>query len=129
MLISKISRIFLPIWTAIILYLTLVPGKFLVKTPLFSYDKFGHMLIFIVWTALYWFVLDSSKKFTQREIYLRSSVVSIAFGGIIEILQLLLPIYRSAELYDFVADVAGTIVALAVIVPVSKYIGKKISWY
>lgn len=129
MLISKLSKLFLPIWTAIILYLTLVPGKFLVKTPLFSYDKFGHMLVFIVWTALYWFVLDSSKKFTQRQIYVRSAVVSIVFGGIIEILQLLLPIYRSAELYDFVADVVGTLLALTVIVPVSKYLGKKISWY
>lgn len=129
MLIAKLSKIILPIWTALILYLTLVPGKFLVKTPLFSYDKFGHMLVFIVWTTLYWFVLDSSKNLTQKQVYLRSTMVSVAFGGIIEILQLLLPIYRSAEFYDFVADVSGTFIAIGILVPVLKYIGKKISWY
>ena len=129
MLVTNLSKLLLPVWTGIILYLTLAPGKYLVKTPLFSYDKFGHMLVFMIWTALYWFVLDSSSKLSKKQVYIRSTVVSIVFGGFIEILQLTLPISRSAEWYDLLADATGTLLGLVIVVPIVKFIGKKISWY
>jgi len=92
---------------------TLIPADIDLPGIVWSYDKAVHFFMFLAWTLLfgiYRFV--QTKKRPNLWFVLLAALI---FGLVIEILQFLLPINRSAELYDFLADTAGSITAIAII--------------
>lgn len=74
-------------------------------------DKLLHMVAFALMYFL-WFrafaVMHPS--WAYRRCKLASGVTSAAAGALLELWQLLLP-YRNAELGDFIADLAGVLIA------------------
>ncbi len=98
------------IWTGITIYLTLAPADYLPETKVFGYDKIGHFGIFGGWTFLSGlfivYYLDRP-DFETWKIWL----YGVAFGAFIEFSQWALPVNRSAEVGDMVANVLGISVA------------------
>lgn len=93
-----------------IMALTLMPPENLGSSKLYDYDKLGHFFIFFIWTFLLAlsFATFKKRKTPLLFIFLAGSL----FGISIEILQLVTPYGRSANILDAAADIAGSCVAV-----------------
>jgi VanZ family protein len=100
--------------TIVILALTLFPSDYTLPKGFWDFDKLGHGLMFFFWTLFFglfrFFQID-----LKRPSLILILSVSAAFGLFIEILQFILPAGRSAEFYDFIADLIGSGIALWVL--------------
>lgn len=101
------------VWTGIMLYLLFLPSEYLSQSKIWSYDKLGHAVLFGVWVILYWMFRISGNA-TPSGLLLEAMAISLSFGGVVEILQYILPINRGAEILDFVADAVGIVLGLSV---------------
>ena len=94
------------IWTIIMLIGCLTPHKD-VPEELNNYnDKVLHILIFIPFTLLW--------SLTGFPIG-RALIAGILFGALIEGLQYVLPIHRSADWLDLAADTIGAVLGILVV--------------
>ncbi len=107
LLVKTIKLYFRPIlWLAWITFLCLVPtedipGAGLINIP--GFDKLVHFGMYFVLAVLLYrpFILQHLPPLPLI------LLVTVIVGGLIELLQLYLTSYRSASLYDFLADLAG----------------------
>lgn len=92
------------------LFLTLIPADYLSKSSIWSYDKIGHLLIFGSWTFLIglYSMVKNPEKLNLWKIF----SLGVIFGGLIEILQLLLPVNRHGDILDFCVDALGAVGAI-----------------
>ncbi len=97
--------------TISILVSTLLPSEQISDSNLLKFDKIIHALVFGGWTYLFGFVRYS---YTGRTTSYWSIdlLAGIGFGLGIELLQYFLPTNRSAEFYDFLADLLGILLAI-----------------
>jgi len=107
---KKMLALLVVAFTILTLLLTLMPSEKLFESRLWSFDKIGHALLFGSWTFLLGLYLLFA---TKRELPLIAIFLIGAFFGIsIEILQELLPINRSGDPFDALADIAGCTAAV-----------------
>ena len=106
------------LWGIIVLILTGMPGNDIPKLPHFwdslQPDKIVHMglfgLLFVLLAAgSYYKAGKAPISKTLIYIYL---FTTIAIGGIIELLQKWVFIGRSCDIYDWLADIIGVLLAL-----------------
>lgn len=108
----------LVVCTLIILGGTLTPANHDLPPEFWSNDKLVHFFAFFIWTLLLGLF-----RFFKKDYRLWPIIVwGILFGLFIETLQHYLPIQRSAELYDFIADGLGSIAALVLLSVISTKI-------
>jgi hypothetical protein len=100
----------LALLTVITLLLTLLPSDQLMDTRVFRYDKFGHMLMFGTWTFLLGLIqlVSNKKPLPLFTIFIAGSL----FGITVELLQEVLPVDRSMDPYDALADITGCLIAV-----------------
>ncbi|MCA6078079.1 VanZ family protein [Fulvivirga sedimenti] len=108
-------------WAVLILVLTLTPGKYVPSYSLFSYDKLGHAGIFCIQSVLLMFTLRHQYNRKIQNSILASMAVTIIYGFIIEAIQGLIP-DRSMDIYDAIANIAGSFLAPLVFYLVNKVI-------
>lgn len=96
--------------TLLMLLLTLLPFNVLGSSPIFSYDKFGHLILFASWTFLLGLYLYTSNSF-QLNLF-TIFFTGVSFGVIIEVLQYMLPYQRSADLFDIAFDSIGCLIGV-----------------
>ncbi|MGM0587664.1 MAG: VanZ family protein [Bacteroidota bacterium] len=103
------SWAFFLLLTALILTLMLLPSDQLSDTTIFDYDKLGHALLFGSWAVLLIQITPgySRSQLPDKLTYLLVGLLALCFGGVMELLQYLLPIFRSASWADFIADAIG----------------------
>lgn len=112
---KKIFQISSCLWIAIILTATLLPGSVIDNkwnfTDLIHLDKLIHFAMFYLLSIFAYagFIEKSNKKNIAIILLL---VISFGLGGLIEILQSLLPIHRTASVFDFIADITGSLFGL-----------------
>ena len=101
------------LWATFVTVITLIPGKDLPHVDIISFDKFGHFGVFGLLNALFlrW-------NYATRIFGLKSGAnaglvtgIIIAYSGLIEILQGAFYTDRTADIYDFIANSAGCLVA------------------
>lgn len=90
--------------------LTLTPGKSLPSVDLFTYDKVGHAVIFMVLTFLYISGLYENKKGFRRSVIIGFGLTA-AYSLAIEIAQKFIP-DRMMDWKDLAANIAGAILGL-----------------
>jgi VanZ family protein len=113
----RFYRYFWPVilWAVLILVLTGLPGNYFPVVSsvwdLFAPDKIIHLFIFLVFTALLVFcqIQYSTKDISVSSVALVSIGSGIVFGGITELLQAYVFVWRQASVYDFIADSAGCV--------------------
>lgn len=101
---------FLKIWTLFILVLTLVPTPPYNGTVETYYDKVAHVIMFGVFSYLYFGVIKSKSRGQK---FFASVAVGICFSLLIEFLQMYVP-GRDTNHWDFVAGATGVLVFSAV---------------
>lgn len=115
---SKSIKIFAPavIWALLIAFLCGLPGKDIPHISfleLLSFDKFVHASLFLVLVILIFVAVRKSGNRKNALAY--ALCISIPYGGILEILQQELFEDRTADLYDFIANTVGCLLAWAYI--------------
>lgn len=98
--------------TAGVLYLTLAPRPFgSVRIPLFEgADKVVHFMMFFAMAFAYHFDFRRGKKPVDEARLMGWIFVSLsAFGGLIELAQWKMRMWRSGDWYDLLADIAGAV--------------------
>jgi VanZ family protein len=106
-------KILLIIATLVTLFFTMLPPERMGSSQLYSFDKLGHFLIFFGWTLLFGLFMFSKKR-TEIKFILIFLIGSL-FGISIEILQGILPIGRTMDMYDAVTDILGSFVAVVIL--------------
>lgn len=106
-------------WTIIMLIGCLTPHSELPDDLLTLNDKVQHVAIFALFTVLW--------RLTGYSL-MTVALVGVLFGGLIEVLQYVLPINRSADWIDLAADSVGVFLGLIVVPGIRKVVGKSISW-
>jgi hypothetical protein len=117
------------IWALIILILCGTPGK---DVPHFSFldllgfDKFVHATIFFILVifAIRGFRLQTKNKYLRENAAFLAVGLSIAYGGILEILQGTIFSERSADIFDFIANSFGCFIALLLYPKIGKWFPK-----
>ncbi|MGQ0639633.1 MAG: VanZ family protein [Gemmatimonadaceae bacterium] len=94
--------VFLAYGAAMVLVL-LTPIPRASRPPMGGLDKLVHIGVFFGFTLMYEFDLKPS--------VVRALLVSFAFAGVIELLQVALP-YRSGDWWDFLAGAVGSMAGL-----------------
>ena len=113
-----LKHTFIPfLWALLILALCGLPGNEfpdLSFWQLLSFDKFAHAFVFAVLVVLLIVGLKKQRTyFFLRENAINTSLVySVFYGGLVEVLQQLLFLERSADWVDFIANGIGCLIGL-----------------
>jgi glycopeptide antibiotics resistance protein len=113
-LLIRYSTAMLVVASLVIIYGTLFPAEMIVKSELWSFDKIIHMVGFGGLTGLIWLHMKRTGS-TGRALDIWALIWGIGAGALIEILQYLMPVNRSAEWGDLLADAAGSILAVLIL--------------
>jgi glycopeptide antibiotics resistance protein len=106
------------LWSALILALSLFPGRYLPRIPdfyeLLKPAKIAHLVLFTVFSIL---LLQSILKqygyaFFRFYGIIIALLIGISFGAITEYLQFVLKINRSGNIYDFITNTLGCLLGL-----------------
>ncbi|MEO8794964.1 MAG: VanZ family protein [Daejeonella sp.] len=98
------------IWSVIVIVLCDIPIHGSAGIPVFEgFDKLVHLGFFFVLTVLLFYgKIREQKSYTYRTItILKILLITTLLGGGIEMLQYYIFTYRSAEWWDFFADMTG----------------------
>lgn len=101
-------------WTTVLGYLTLSPTDYLPESNLLGYDKLGHFGMFGGWTGLIGLYILFYKQRENTSLW-RIWGAGIGFSLLIELAQWGLPLGRSAEWADMIANVLGCTTAIGII--------------
>ncbi len=77
-------------------------------------DKIGHFIAYFIFTLIWFSFLffSEKRKETFKQSLIKSSLICFFYGGLMEILQMLLTNYRSPEWNDMLANTSGIIFAV-----------------
>lgn len=87
-----------------------------------NFDKIIHLGMYFCFTMV--LILDISKakfNFSQIKISLLSAFIALSYGGILEIVQGSLTKSRSADIFDFIFNVSGTLLAMLLWFVIREY--------
>ncbi len=87
------------------------------KIDLTGGDKIGHYLAYFIFTMVWFLFFFFSEKRNEnfKQSLVKSSVICFFYGGLMELLQMLLTNYRSPEWYDILANTSGIIFAVVLL--------------
>lgn len=105
------------IWAAVIFYICGLPSSDLPQSSWFDFpgfDKCVHAFLYGVleFLLLFGFTMQQSNLKIFMLAYPISFVLSISYGGLIEIFQHYLFVERSADVFDFLANTVGAFIGL-----------------
>ncbi len=99
------------LWAGLTLVLCNLPASDLPNTALFfqGFDKMAHAGFFFVLTVfLFYGKIRQQSSYQYRMItILKIMLITVVLGGLIELMQWKIFTYRSAEWWDFFADLIG----------------------
>ncbi|MBF9143165.1 VanZ family protein [Hymenobacter properus] len=104
-------------WAAVVLVLTLTPANEMPRTPvweLLSFDTAAHAGVFFVLAGLSWFSAHRQRRWPWLARHAGWCVLaaSIAFGALIEVLQMTMRLGRHGEWTDLLSDGIGAVLAV-----------------
>jgi VanZ family protein len=101
---DNVRRLIAFAWTAGLFASTLAPGEYVPAVPLLSFDKVVHVALFFGF-AMLWLALYPARR-------LAIVLAGLGLAVAIEVLQHTLPIHRSGDAADVLADAVGLALAL-----------------
>ncbi len=87
-------------------------------------DKVVHFMLYMIFTFLIIYDLKKTGLMhdSRKLQFFSAAVVSSAFGGCMELLQLIPELNRSCDIVDFFANTAGSASAVILFLPVNRII-------
>lgn len=113
--------------TCIVFSLSVLDFSKVDSAPKLKYgDKIIHILMYCVLTCFLCIDTMNEQKWKKNSYILICFLYPIVFGGIIEIIQELYFPPRTAEWFDWVADIVGVVIGFTLFKVISPYISKPI---
>lgn len=102
------------LWALVILGLTLVPGSVMPDLSfwkLLSFDKVAHMFVFavLVFRLSVGFYKQYRFRILRYHALQSAFIISVIYGGLLELLQGLLLADRHPDIIDFIANTIGCV--------------------
>ena len=128
-LFMKIKKILLSYYKSIIVFLlifiaSVIPGDKVQKVNWFNLnnvDKLFHLgMYFCLSFVLILDLIKSMSGFSLAKIFGYTALITVSYGGFLEIFQSVLTNSRSGDLMDLVFNIAGTILAVIIWVLIRK---------
>lgn len=103
-----------------------VPSDAFPKLEFEFSDKIVHMAIYFILFLTAYYSFNNQKKFKllNENVIFTSLVFSVLYGALDEVHQLFVP-GRSCDIYDWLADVAGVILAIIFLLLIKKFVNNK----
>lgn len=106
-------------WAALVLVLTLTPSQEMPKTPnwqLLAFDTAAHAAVFGVLAILSYFSARRQQWWPtlRQHAFGLLLIFCIAFGALIEVLQMTMDLGRHGEWSDLISDTIGAVLGLGV---------------
>jgi len=98
----------------IVIWVSLMPLPALPEIKFIPADKLGHFITFFILTLLYLWAFEKQETANKlkKNNFLFSFVITVAIGGLIELLQHYLPVNRQGDWFDFYFDIAGILFSI-----------------
>ncbi len=109
---------------AVILYGSLIREPHLKLPPVANADKWIHGAMYMLLTMVLCWDLYRDKQ-TKGRLWITTTLVPIAFGGTIELLQKYFFYPRTAEWADWMADIIGTIIGCTLMYGLIYYVNRR----
>lgn len=111
------------LWCIVIFILCTLPVGDIVKTEVTIpfFDKIVHFLMFYILGIFVCSELIFQTEYSYKTISLITILLVGLYGGIIELLQNYIFVYRSGDFYDLLADVLGGILGVIMYPLLKKY--------
>ena len=107
------------VYLSIVADLSLLPSDDLPELPLFpGADKIIHSCMYL---GLTWLACWSLRAESKPKWYYFIFLFSVSWGAIMELLQLLMRMGRSFELFDILSNLVGTFAGLLLYILMAKY--------
>jgi VanZ family protein len=100
-------------WALIILILSIIPSTEFPEWKIFSFDAAAHIIVYLILTLLMLWSYQRFHSFSLRSLAL-IAIISIAYGGFIELIQHYLVPGRFGDWLDFVANASGAFLGIVV---------------
>ncbi len=100
------------LWASIILLLTLTPGSAVPSYKIFTFDKLGHVTIFLVLAYLFVSGLHENNPEKYKRSISIGIVLTVLYGALIEYGQGYIP-DRGMEMGDMIANCSGSILGIS----------------
>lgn len=100
----KVNSLLAIVWTLLILLACSWPGSDLPEAPVTGFDKIVHVGLFAGFSFLWYY------RFSKH--FLLIGILGASYGFLIEIYQHYMPLNRSFDLWDILADAVGVILGL-----------------
>jgi len=77
-------------------------------------DKIGHFVAYFIFTILWFlfFFFSEVRKENFKQSLIKSAIICVFYGGLMELSQMFLTDYRSPEWNDMLANTSGVIIAV-----------------
>ncbi|MCE7991253.1 MAG: VanZ family protein [Roseivirga sp.] len=109
------------VWAIVLAVLMLLPSDSLPASKMLSYDKLGHLGVFLIFTFLILWSFNRQRHSTKLKTksITWALTISIVYGSVLEYSQQFVP-GRMTDLYDFAANTIGAIVGTIVFITFRK---------
>ena len=107
----RLIRLCAGAWTIAVLGILSIPGSELPELPAFGLDKLAHFVIFAI-LGVIWF-LSFEDRFKRPGVAVL--IAGILFAGFGEVYQGLLPINRTPDIFDVLANCVGVLIAVVLV--------------
>ncbi len=99
------------LWTTLMILVSSTPGKKLPEVGVWNFDKFAHCVEYFVFSVLLFRYIHLRKNVVIRSVILWGIIIGIAYSGLDELHQMLIP-NRSCTWLDFIADTIGVLTGI-----------------
>jgi len=105
-------------WFIFVLIVTVIPGNYIPEVQniwsLLQWDKLVHIFLFSIFSL---FLINDFRKQNKSQLLQNNSVIFALLCGIVlglttELIQLSEVFHRNSNIYDFIADIIGTIIGI-----------------
>ena len=106
------------LWAVTIFIASSIPAYSIPNLSIFSHDKLLHLLVYFIFTSLVYIALIHQTRFpalSQRPL-LWSAIIAAIYGALDEFHQSFTG--RSSDVLDLLADVAGALLLIAIVLVV-----------
>jgi VanZ family protein len=111
------NQILVPIiWTALIVFLSVLPSEDIKDIDLPYFDKVGHFFLYASWSFLIIFSLtkDYFSKSRKLKIYLGTFIAAIMIGILLEFVQKYFTEDRNFDFLDIVSNLLGALFGIII---------------
>jgi len=114
------------LWAFILIVLSVINTGSLPDPDITYFDKMVHFGIYMLFTIILIFDLRnrSFMRGSKKYLFILSFTLASLFGGGMELLQMIPELHRSAEFFDFLANMAGSGMAVILFPYIDIIIGK-----